>query len=62
MIHQKKAGKPAAGYAEPSSGRTNSLAQKRETAAENARVRRNDVGAPPRIRSKRDRSANQENR
>lgn len=39
-----------------------SLARKRDAALEGVRSRIKNVGVPPKVRSKRDRSANQENR
>lgn len=54
--------KAVAKYGAPPSNQTNAFAETREIAREGVRVRERNVGAPPRIRSKRDRSANQENR
>jgi len=62
MKRNGRNGKPGAKSVAPASNGPTSYAQKRETALEGVRARIKDVGAPPRIRSKRDRSANQETR
>lgn len=54
--------KAAGMQGKPPPAKMEALAQKREAALEGLRARMKNVGVPPRIRSKRDRSANQENR
>ena len=59
---QRQDRKSAVKYGAPLSNQKGALATRVEKAREKAQARENNVGAPPRIRSKRDRSANQETR
>ena len=62
MRRQDPGANAAGKYGAPLSNKADSLARKRETAQEEVRSREKNVGVPPKVRSKRDRSANQENR
>lgn len=62
MNRNGKNGKAAAQPADARASGPGTYSQKRETALEGVRARIKNVGVPPRIRSKRNRSANRETR